>query len=262
MTRAIDRLLISGAIDESRETPIGWVLARLDCEEELAAAGSRSSSSATGRRSSCASIASGRRGPTARAGGRAEAVDEAGQLALFSELPTAPAPRGYRLPELAPVPLPPLHRVRRLSYSALALFERCSYRYYAERVAGLRERRGEVPGAIGLAATEIGDAVHRLLELVDLRDPRVPDVAPVQAWYPAVTDDELDRIGGFVAAYCDSELARRIAGLEGRARSGRLPSSTTASSSTGGSTSSTGTTGARSSSTTRRTCSATGRRPR
>jgi len=42
------------------------------------------------------------------------------------------------------VPPPPLHRVRRLSYSALALFERCSYRYYAERVAGLRERRGSV----------------------------------------------------------------------------------------------------------------------
>ena len=74
-------------------------------------------------------------------------------------------------------PSPPLHRVRRLSYSALALFERCSYRYYAERVAGLRERRGVgAPAAIGLAATEIGDAVHRLLELVDLRDPRPPDL--------------------------------------------------------------------------------------
>ena len=42
------------------------------------------------------------------------------------------------------MPAPPLHRVRQLSYSALALFERCSYRYYAERVAGLRERRGGV----------------------------------------------------------------------------------------------------------------------
>jgi len=105
--------------------------------------------------------------------------------------------------------------VRRLSYSALALFERCSYRYYAERVAGLRERRGEVPGAVGLAATEIGDAVHRLLETIDLRDPRVPDVAPVQAWYPAVTDDELERISAFVDSYCGSELAARIATLEG-----------------------------------------------
>ena len=33
--------------------------------------------------------------------------------------------------------MPPVHDVRRLSYSALALFERCSYRYFAERVLGL-----------------------------------------------------------------------------------------------------------------------------
>jgi len=34
-------------------------------------------------------------------------------------------------------------------------------------------------------------------------------------WYPTVTDEELDRIGAYVAAYCDSELARRVAPLEG-----------------------------------------------
>ena len=115
------------------------------------------------------------------------------------------------------MPVPPLHRVRRLSYSALALFDRCSYRYYAERVAGLRpeEAHGTVPGASGLAATEIGDAVHRLLETVDLSAPAVPDIEPVRGWYPAVTDGELERIRAFVAAYCESELARRIAGLAG-----------------------------------------------
>jgi hypothetical protein len=113
------------------------------------------------------------------------------------------------------VPAPPIHRVRRLSYSALALFERCSYRYYAERVAGLRERRGAVPGAVGLAATEIGDAVHRLLETVDLGNPQPPDLGVVRTWYPAVADEELERIGAFVTAYCDSELARRLAALDG-----------------------------------------------
>jgi hypothetical protein len=146
-------------------------------------------------------------------------ADEAGQLALFGELPTSPIPRGYRLPDLEPPPAPPLHRVRRLSYSALALFERCSYRYYAERVAGLRERRpvaapGAAPGAAGLAATEIGDAVHRLLEIVDLRDPRPPALDDVRVWYPAVTDEELERIAAFVGAYCESGLARRLAALE------------------------------------------------
>jgi hypothetical protein len=141
-----------------------------------------------------------------------------GQLELFSGEELAPLPPpAPRLPELAPVPVPPLHRVRRLSYSALALFDRCSYRYYAERVAGMRpeEAPGTVPGATGLAATEVGDAVHRLLETVDLAAPAVPDVEQVRAWYSAVTDEELERIRGFVTSYCESELARRIAGLEG-----------------------------------------------
>jgi len=119
-------------------------------------------------------------------------------------------------PVLAPIaelPVPPLHDVRRLSYSALALFERCSYRYYAERVAGLRERRPAPGEGGGLAATEIGDAVHRLLELVDLRSPAPPPVDPVPGWYPTVTEEELARIGAFVEAYCGSELARRVATL-------------------------------------------------
>ena len=110
--------------------------------------------------------------------------------------------------------MPPLHKVKRLSYSALALFERCSYRYYAERIAGLREVRGTIPGAVGMKATEIGDAVHRLLELVDLSAPAPPDSSIVREWYRGVTDDELARIEGFVAAYCDSDLARRIATLD------------------------------------------------
>ena len=123
------------------------------------------------------------------------------------------------LAPLAEVPRPPVHRVRRLSYSALSLFERCSYRYYAERVVGMRptDERRAAPGTPGLAATEIGDAVHRLLELVSLEHPLPPDdlVARVRAWYPRVNDDELERIGGFVRSYCDSELARRVATLPG-----------------------------------------------
>src|SRR5262249_31951267 len=130
--------------------------------------------------------------------------------------PEKAMPRGYRLPELAPLPVPPLHRVRRLSYSALALFERCSYRYYAERVAGLREQRPAGRGGdAGLLATAVGDAVHRLLELVDLGRPALPEIELVRDWYPTVTDEELARIEGFVEAYCSSELAARVAGLAG-----------------------------------------------
>jgi RecB family exonuclease len=128
---------------------------------------------------------------------------------------------GVELTPFAAIPAPPPHDVRRLSYSAIALFERCSYRYFAERVAGLAPvavaRGGE--GEAGLAATETGDAVHRLLELVPLHDPKplakveLEDV--VRAWYPTVAEDELDRIAGLVTAYCESELARRVAALPG-----------------------------------------------
>jgi ATP-dependent exoDNAse (exonuclease V) beta subunit len=212
MTRAIDRLIVSGAIDPEKtrdlRTPIGWVLSQLGIADD-------SVDGELEHGDARFAIRVNRYAPEAPP---EVALPESGQLALFDALPTAPAPRGYRLPELAPLPVAPLHKVRSLSYSALALFERCSYRYYAERVAGLREERGTMPGGGGdggLKATEVGDAAHRLLELVDLAAPVPPDVAVVRDWYRDVTDDELERIGAFVASYCESELARRIAGLPG-----------------------------------------------
>jgi ATP-dependent helicase/nuclease subunit A len=217
MTRAIDRLIVSGAIDpersQDRETPIGWVLGRLGAEQEIE---NVSGDPVELERSDARFLLTvDRWAPAVIAPEPELLVTEAGQLELFAELPTEPAPRGYRLPELVPLPAPPLHKVRRLSYSALALFERCSYRYYVERVAGLREERGTVPGAHGLKATEVGDAVHRLLEIVDLSAPTPPDVEIVRSWYPAVTDAEVARISAFVASYCESELAARIATLAG-----------------------------------------------
>ncbi len=217
MTRAVDRLIVSGAIDpersQDRETPIGWVLARLGAEGEIDAVGGEPVELERGDARFVLDVD--RWAPSEPEPAPVLAVTEAGQLELFAELPTEPASRGYRLPELAPLPVPPLHEVRRLSYSALALFERCSYRYYVERVAGLREERGTLPGGHGLKATEVGDAVHRLLEIVDLRAPVPPESEIVRTWYPAVTDEELALISAFVASYCDSELATRIAALPG-----------------------------------------------
>jgi ATP-dependent exoDNAse (exonuclease V) beta subunit len=208
MTRAIDRLLVSGALGESRDTPIGWVLSQLECEAELAGPDDvveleRGGASFLVRRDRFQPEPAAEQEPLAESGA---------QLSLFDELPAAPPVRGWPLPELLPVPAAPLHRVRQLSYSALALFQRCSYRFYVERVAGLRERPGSVAGE-GLAATETGDAVHRLLELVDLADPRPPDASVARTWYPRASDEELERIDAFVGSYCDSPLARRVAGL-------------------------------------------------
>ena len=223
MTRAIDRLIVSGSIDRDRKaderTPIGWVLGRLDCADELAAAGGAPLElEREGARVLVRVDAGKTAGAVSPRIEEAVPETEAGQLALFS--PDAAPALPPLAPALAPIqalPEPPLHDVRRLSFSALALFDRCSYRYYAERVAGMRPARahGTVPGQTGLVATEIGDAVHRLLELVDLAAPARPDLQQVRAWYPAVTDEELARIGGFVDAYCESELAARVARLAG-----------------------------------------------
>jgi len=217
MTRAIDRLIVSGSMDHARKadekTPIGWVLGRLDCAAELERAGDAPIE--LEREGARVLVRLDRTPPPVQklpvATVDLEPVEaEAGQLALFAPGDAPPLPP--LAPALTPIqalPEPPLHAVRRLSYSALALFERCSYRYYAERVAGMRpaDAHGTVAGQRGLAATEVGDAVHRLLELVDLQAPAAPDVEQVRSWYPAVTAEELERISGFVATYCGSELA-------------------------------------------------------
>ena len=224
MTRAKERLVVSGSIDREKAadaaTPIGWVLGRIDAAAEL-----------DGAREAPVEIEQNAARFVVRmdryreadwlappdAGEPVVAGDE-GQLALFAAVEDVAAPPAPQLAPLVVPPEPPLHRVRRLSFTALSTFEQCSYKYYALRVAGMAERRperrdAEGDGEGGLRATEIGDAVHRLLEQVDLREPATPDVEQVRGWYAAVTDEELERIRSLVAAYCESELARRIAAL-------------------------------------------------
>ncbi|HET8606831.1 MAG TPA: UvrD-helicase domain-containing protein [Gaiellaceae bacterium] len=224
MTRAIDRLIVSGAIDREqaadRKTPIGWVLERLEPRELDDAGAAPVEIVRDGAR---LLVRVDRFAPTPEPGVEPEPAPEPeageeGQLALFSslaELPPLPAP-APRLPELVPPPAPPVHEVRKLSFTALSSFERCSYRYYAERVAGMRPRERRGAGE-GLAATSVGSAVHALLERADLRAPAVPaDLAErVRAEHPSASGEEIARIRGFVAAYCESALAARVAALDG-----------------------------------------------
>ena len=175
MTRAVDRLIVSGAIDPRR--------ARTRDADRLGARAARAATSSAPRRRAGRARARRRARSSSRVdrcgAGRCRArapvvADDAGPArALRRAADRAGAARATGCPSSCRPDAAPLHRVRRLSYSALALFERCSYRYYAERVAGLRERaRRRCRAADGLKATEIGDAVHRLLELVDLAAPR------------------------------------------------------------------------------------------
>jgi len=228
MTRAKERLIVSGsvgdAVDASDETPIGWVLNRL-CLRDDARNGAANGPVEVERGAATVLLRVDRGQPDPAPPVVPDTVPLSvaanGQLVLFEgsgEAIPAPAPR---LHELAVVPEPPLHRVARLSYSAISLFERCSYRYYAERVVGMRpapwDRSAGNGSGLGLHATELGDAVHRLLERVDLARPAVPadlrDLVP--AWYPAASESEVRQIERHVCAYCDSTLATRIAGLDG-----------------------------------------------
>jgi ATP-dependent helicase/nuclease subunit A len=236
MTRAMDRLIVSGSVDRTSDrderTPIGWVVDRLRLGEELDRAdGARPVEAERGNAGVVLRVD--RFDPEAEAAAargaevEVEVGEGEGQLVLFEgageEIPAA-APR---LRELVGIPAPPPVRVTRLSYSAISLFDRCGYRYYAERVAGMKptpwEQQGDgVDGENGggrLHPTEIGDAVHRLLELVDLAAPAAPaadELAErVRGWYPDVTVDEVGRIEAHVRSYTGSALAARVAGLKG-----------------------------------------------
>jgi ATP-dependent exoDNAse (exonuclease V) beta subunit len=222
MTRAKERLIVSGSVDlgSDRETPtpIAWVLDRLDADEELAEAGDAPIELARGDARLLVrldryrpEVGDAARGdevltePRPDVGGSADDVSSQGQLELFATLEEVAArPAAPELPPLVALPDPPLLRVRRLSFTSLSLFDQCSYKYFARYGLGMSERPVEVedaePGA--RSGTEIGTAVHSLLEQIDLASLVVPEL-----------EDELVR--GFVTAYCESDLARRIAGLTG-----------------------------------------------
>jgi RecB family exonuclease len=212
---------VSGAIDRDKKadasTPIGWVLERLDAGAELDAFGDAPVE--IERNAARLVVRIDRHRP---ADLDAELVREAAQsgehaqLALFAAgEEIVPLPNAPVLAPLVPPAEPPLHRLRRLSFTALSTFEQCSYRYYARYVVGMPERRPAGIGDGGLRATEIGDAVHKLLEQVDLASPSRPDLEQVRTWYPAVSDEELARIAAYVDSYCESDLARRVAALQG-----------------------------------------------
>jgi ATP-dependent exoDNAse (exonuclease V) beta subunit len=211
MTRAIDRLIVAGSVDSARrdpKTPIGWVLDRLELGEledgEVARGEARLELRVD-------------RFEPEQAPEPEEPPEEA-QLSLFEAAVSERATTVPELPLLEPVAVPAVDRVRRLSYSALALFQRCPYRFYAERLAGMRPvdgGGGRIGGHAGMAASEIGDSVHRLLERVDLSAPAPPSLDQVLGWYPGATTEELERIGALVQAYCESALAARLAALDG-----------------------------------------------
>jgi len=204
MTRARERLIVSGSVDFGKAsevpTPIAWVLERLEANEELAAA---EGPIELARNDARLLVRVDRYRDEKAVEPAEEPISEEGQLALFAsldEVGEAPKPAPL-LPELPALAAPPLLRVRRLSFTALSMFEQCGYKYWARYGIGLPEQ--EVPrGEGGMSGVEVGSRVHELLEHIDLAAPVVPDI-----------DDE--RIRAHVAAYVESPLARRLGSLPG-----------------------------------------------
>ena len=237
---AADRLRLGrdGGATRDERTPIGWVLERLGLEEE--ARRPSTDGPVEVERGAATVVAAHRPRPAAPApppavvGGAVVSATEAGQLALFEGAARRcrrPAPR---LRELTVVPDPPLHRVARLSYSALSLFERCSLpllrrarRRHApdrlgarsgrrRRAACTRPRSGTPSTGCSSSSTSRAPAPPRGLE------------ALVRSWYPTVTDpgartrdDARRRVLRIVAR------PRGSPGWRASAPSGRSPSSST-----------------------------------
>jgi ATP-dependent helicase/nuclease subunit A len=133
--------------------------------------------------------------------------------------------------------------VSRLSYSALEQYNRCPYRFYLERVAGLRgpavaeavrlappARNGQLvlrleepaperePGVTPLLR---GTIVHQLLERFDFERPAPPPPREVEELIEAhgapVTGEEVERVRGLIEGFALSGLRARVAaGLRAR----------------------------------------------
>jgi ATP-dependent helicase/nuclease subunit A len=162
MTRAKDRLILSGAarLDEDGGipdrspngpcAPIGWLA------PALAAAGVE---------------------PTI--------LSSEDVIERDAALAAAPA---FEIPEAIEAVQRPAAPPPTLSYSALAAYERCGYRFYLERVLGLDPVASRVAGA---GALERGILVHELLERLDFRRPHLPDGLP---------EDVAGLLEGFIAS--------------------------------------------------------------
>ncbi|MDE3133290.1 MAG: UvrD-helicase domain-containing protein, partial [Acidobacteriota bacterium] len=217
MTRAQERLIVSGAArlerweEANRYAPIGWVGAAFvpDIADRAAAAGEPVAAD----RAASAGVLTG----SADAVAPAPFVTDEGVLVHFvSAAPVAPvAPPAPVAPVAEPAAddagsvLPPQAAKRfpdavqalvpsvaspvpsSLSYTALALYEQCGYRYYVQRVLGLPDMpipepigagqgRGEpaltdVPTRPGLRGAERGTLIHQLLAGIDPRAPSLPE---------------------------------------------------------------------------------------
>ena len=148
------------------------------------------------------------------------AAPGAGAPAASTPEPTSPAAAAEAT---APAEPAPPATPSALSYTALAAYRRCGYRFYVQRVVGLPDRPAppgavpvETPAGGGLAARVRGVVVHALLEELDLGAPgRPPDPERVRALArregARASEADVEHVGRLVAALSASEPGRRLA---------------------------------------------------
>jgi ATP-dependent exoDNAse (exonuclease V) beta subunit len=198
MTRARERLLLSGAVDFERwaasrqaPTPISWLATAV--AEDLPTLIQQG-------QSPISDLAVGPQG-SVRMRCLLNSPANVGTVLLG---PGPAAEPGERLPQQAPQPTPedaardaPAERLEQLasrsaraeqgrisalSYTSLSELERCGYRYYLERVIGLVEDRAAARGeGDGLEARARGTLVHSLMESLDFARPVPPSAEDVAA---------------------------------------------------------------------------------
>jgi ATP-dependent helicase/nuclease subunit A len=227
MTRARERLLLSGAVDLEHwpelklgAPAISWLGPALVAQLP---AGVQTLESPV--RDLPVSASDGTR---LQVGCRLNAPETVGVVLRLDWTPSARSDVAFAAPIsasaiAAPAPLDTLTPLDTLSYTALSELERCGYRYYLERVLGLAERRstassneprsGEIQD--GLDARMRGTIIHRLLERLDFASDRVPserDVAILAREEGVrVSPREREEIAALLSKALGAELARRLA---------------------------------------------------
>ena len=99
--------------------------------------------------------------------------------------------------------------VERISYSGLARYRSCAYRFYATSVARLGSRAGREPEAE--SPTAFGTAVHAVLSLA--RDGSLPSAERISEICRAARlgPDRWDRVTELATSYLGSDAANRVA---------------------------------------------------
>jgi ATP-dependent helicase/nuclease subunit A len=238
MTRARERLVLSGALDFERwperrqaASAISWLGPAL--APDLPAVAQAAAGQAAGRPAGWATTHDLPLGPSGDAHVRvrlsspASAAEVLGLGSMAAGEAGGGAAGCIRSPERAPSSIratrPPAQAdLGTLSYTALSELERCGYRYYLERVLGLGEDRAvgaAGPSAdTGLDPRARGTLLHRLLEHVDFSHPVAPSSEQVARTARELgmraPQGEREEIAALLQAAGRSSLAARLAGAK------------------------------------------------